>query len=230
MTNNAKNQTIQRIRNWYSEGWKLCGQAEEVHHASPGLAFLLQTRASIPKGCNLRDFYPAMASVLRIAIDTGMRFYPQDGTAIASLESRSCAGCFYPMDSGWYTRACRLGSSYAKAWEHANQIKPWIAGYAASQGIYGKPGKPYRVAVDISVLLPFHDPKRREAEPPPDAPRVGNWFVWWASAISAESITLLRYRLPEDQQYWNTRQGQPAKRMVLDRKAWAELWKEECEA
>jgi hypothetical protein len=223
----GNNKTIQRVRDWYSEGWSLWPHDEAAVHASLGLAFLLQTRASIPKGCACRDFYPAMDGALRIAIDTRMRFRPEEGAIIASLESRSCAGCFYPMDGIWYARACRCGSSYAKAWEQAKKIEPWIAGAAAIPERGGKPGKPHRVAVGFSVLLPFHDPKQREAEPPANAPRIGRRFVWWISALDDESLILLRYRLAEEKQHWSTREGQPAKRWVVDRKAWAELWKGE---
>lgn len=188
---------------------------------SAGLRFLETAYAALPRTLGDRIAIAAMNDVLAIAIRCRMSFDRDDADRLSRLNRHTCVGVFRPLDEGWYTSACRAGGTFAAMWERHRGQKPWIAptvfiGRSTADQLQNS-----RVAPHMALLLPSGS-----GDDGPDWPTFAGFEVWWCTSFEhkADTITLCRYRHGGETRYPLARDGQPARRRVLRRAAWASLF------
>lgn len=187
---------------------------------SPGLAFLLATKEAMPRTIGDRIRSAAMHDALDIAIRCRFKFDKDDGQLVKQLSLRSCVGVFNVISEHAYSKACSFGGTFARMYEQATGLKPWMAKIALTISSRYNNGHEAvmdnRVAPGMGVLLAGEDTD-------PDMPRMNGLQVWWCTSVTDNAIVLCRYRLIEGHRYATFHQGNPVKKMKLTRQQWESI-------
>lgn len=192
--------------------------ADALPELSRGLTFLQAAQRAMPRTLGDRVYSAAMNDLMKIAITCRMAFHRDDGSALHRLNIRTCVGVFRALDEHWYSSACRHGGTYPAMWEKHHSSKPWIAPRVFTgsvlDGLHLN-----RVAPHMALLLPGDDVDL-------DAPRFEDQQVWHCTSIDrrADTITLCRYWLTDKKRLVLLHEGQPYRRQMIDRAAWAALF------
>lgn len=203
------------------KAWNLVRAANEALSASalsPAVSFLLSARRSLPKSMGDRDRIEFMSKMLWRAVGAGMSFHVDDAEALKRIEEHTQVGVLTGLNEQLYSHACGCGSTYARMYEKAREMRPWYAPVTRKADWKGVGPVLYdnRVGPRMVVLIKAEDEQ-------PGLMRDGEHQLWIVTSQAPQTLMLCRYKSAGEARFVQDQyrvDGSPTTRRKYSRADW----------
>lgn len=200
--------------------------SSEKNEMSPALTFLLAAQDAMPRTIGDRERIAGMDSSMMTALKCRFKFHKDDAEFLKQLQILTCVGKFRPLHNNFYAAACAHGSSFAKVWEVAHKISPWMGHKVLAKIDHQTITlRGCRVAAGFGVLIACDGENDGG-----NLARTATEQVWWCTSFDNDRIVLARYQFSECSRHPFNHDGAPAKLMKLNRLEWEHLQKSQVAA